>query len=145
MVILMFMDKRTKQGNRWLGQILGLREFILNCEKERLELLAAENPSAFYEILPYAYVLGVSDVWASRFESLIIPQPDWYVSSRSYGSSFSAWLWWGSFHHSFRNFSSAASYIEPKGSSGHGGGSIGGFGGGGFSGGGFGGGGGGSW
>lgn len=146
MVILMFMDKRTQQGNRWLGQILGLREFILNCEKERLELLAAKNPSAFYEILPYAYVLGISDVWASRFEQLIIPQPDWYVSSAYYGNTFSAWIWWGSFHRSFRNFSSAASYIEPKGTSGSGGARIGGgFSGGGFSGGGFGGGGGGSW
>ena len=145
MVILMFMDKRTKQGNRWLGQILGLRDFILNCEKDRLELLVAENPSAFYEILPYAYVLGISDVWASRFEKLIIPQPDWYVSSTHYGNTFSAWLWWGSFHRSFHSFSSAASYIEPKGSSGVGGAKIGGIGGGGFSGGGFGGGGGGSW
>lgn len=146
MVILMFMDKRTELGNRWLGQILGLREFILNCEKERLELLVADNPSAFYEILPYAYVLGISDVWASRFEKLIIPQPEWYVSSTHYGNTFSAWIWWGSFHRSFHSFSSAASYIEPKGSSGVGGGRIGGFGGGGgFSGGGFGGGGGGSW
>lgn len=145
MIILMFMDKRTKQGNRWLGQILGLRDFILNCEKDRLELLVAENPSAFYEILPYAYVLGISDVWASRFEKLIIPQPDWYVSSTHYGNTFSAWLWWGSFHRSFHSFSSAASYIEPKGSSGVGGAKIGGIGGGGFSGGGFGGGGGGSW
>lgn len=145
LMILMFMDKRTEQGNRWLGQILGLRDFILNCEKERLELLAKENPSAFYEVLPYAYVLGVSDVWANRFEKLIIPQPDWYVSSTYYGNTFTTWIWWSSFHRSFHNFASAASYVEPKGNSGSGGGRIGGFSGGGFSGGGFGGGGGGSW
>lgn len=144
--LLMFMDKRTKQGNRWLGQILGLKEFILTCEKERLELLAQENPSAFYDILPYAYVLGVSDVWAKKFESIILPQPQWYDSSMYDGRAFTTWIWWSSFNRSFHNVSSAATYVEPSGNSGFGGGSIGGgFSGGGFSGGGFGGGGGGSW
>lgn len=144
--ILMFMDKRTKQGNRWLGQILGLKDFILQCEKDRLELLVEENPSAFYDILPYAYVLGVSDVWAKKFESLIVPTPDWYDYHGYYNGHFSTYLWWGYFHHSFHHVSTAASYVEPKGGSGIGGGSIGGgFSGGGFSGGGFGGGGGGSW
>lgn len=143
--LLMFMDKRTQQGNRWLGQILGLRDFILTCEKDRLELLVHENPSAFYDILPYAYVLGVSDVWAKKFESLIVPQPEWYASDYSYGMHFSTWIWWSSFHRSFHNVSAAATYVE-SGMSGVGGGSIGGgFSGGGFSGGGFGGGGGGSW
>lgn len=144
--ILMFMDKRTKQGNRWLGQILGLREFIVSCEKERLEMLVAENPEAFFHVLPYAYVLGVSDVWADKFEDLIIAQPQWYVGP-AYGDTFSAWLWWNHFNRSFYRMSNAISYVESSGSrsGGVGGGSIGGFGGGGFSGGGFGGGGGGSW
>lgn len=147
LLILMFMDKRTKQGNRWLGQILGLREFIVSCEKERLELLVAQDPQAFFHILPYAYVLGVSDVWANKFEGLITAMPSWYVGP-GYGNSFSSWIWWSSFHHSFARMSEAVSYVEPKGTSGgFGGGRIGGFGGGGggFSGGGFGGGGGGSW
>lgn len=144
--VLMFMDKRTKQGNRWLGQILGLRDFILHCEKDRIELLAKENPSAFFDVLPYAYVLGVSDVWAEKFEDLIIPQPDWYDSANYY-DGFTAWIWWRSFHRSFHHISRSMTYSEPQqgGSFGSGGGSFGGFSGGGFSGGGFGGGGGGSW
>lgn len=143
--ILMFMDKRTEQGNRWLGQILGLKDFILQCEKDRLELLVEENPSAFYDILPYAYVLGVSDVWAKKFEDIIIPRPDWYAYDGYYGGNFSTWIWWGYFNRSFQNVSTSAVHVDVKGS-GIGGGSIGGgFSGGGFSGGGFGGGGGGSW
>lgn len=146
LLVLMFMDKRTKQGNRWLGQILGLREFILHCEKDRIELLARENPSAFFDVLPYAYVLGVSDVWASKFEDLIIPQPEWYVSANYY-DGFTSWIWWNSFHRSFHHISRSMTFSEPQqgGSFGSGGGSFGGFSGGGFSGGGFGGGGGGSW
>lgn len=140
---MMFMDKRTKQGNLWLGQILGLKEFILTCEKEKLELLVHENPTAFFDILPYAYVLGVSDVWSKKFENIIMSAPTWYQSSSYHGDVFSTYLWWSYFHHSFRNVSSATTYVAHS-TSGVGGGSIGGFGGG-FSGGGFGGGGGGSW
>lgn len=146
-LLMIFMDKRTKQGSRWLGQILGLKEFIISCEKDQIELLANENPTAFFDVLPYAYVLGISDIWVKKFEHIIIPEPDWY---RGYGygngNVFMTMLWWNHFHYCFRDISSAASYTPPS-TTGRGGGSFGGggFGGGGFSGGGFGGGGGGSW
>ncbi len=143
MIMMAFMDKRTKQGNEWLGQILGLKEFILTAEKDRLELLVKDDPSAFYHILPYAYVLGISDTWSDKFEDLIIEQPDWYESTMPY-PSFSSIYWWHRFNRSFHAMSASASYI-PQAKGGSGGGSIGGIsGGGGFSGGGFGGGGGGS-
>lgn len=142
LLVSIFMHKRTPQANRWLGQILGLREFIMTCEKERLEYLVHDQPNMFFHILPYAYVLGVSDVWAKKFESMVITQPQWYHSTY-HGTTFSTWLWWSSFHRAFRHTNQAFTYVEPKSSgTGFGGGS---FGGGGFSGGGFGGGGGGSW
>lgn len=148
--VMLFMDKRTKLGNQWLGQILGLREFILTCEKDRLEMLVQDNPSAFYDVLPYAYVLGVSDVWAKKFENIVMQAPSWYVGSYGPNDVFVSMLWWNHFHHSFRNISSAAAFHpEIKGGSGGGGFSGGGFSGGGFgggfSGGGFGGGSSGSW
>lgn len=144
-IMMMFMDKRSPQGNRWLGQILGLKEFIENCEKDRIELLAKDNPYAFFDILPYAYVLGVSDTWVKKFETIVLPYPDWYDGYES-GHVFASMLWWNHFHYCFRDISKAAVYVPPA-KSGSGGGSFGsgGFGGGGFSGGGFGGGGGGSW
>lgn len=147
--IMLFMDKRTKRGNEWLGQILGLKDFIMNCEKDRLELLVEDNPSAFYDILPYAYVLGVSDVWAKKFEHIVMQAPSWYVGDYDHGNIFVSMLWWNHFHHTFRNISTAAAFQpEIKGGSGGGisGGGFGGGGfGGGFSGGGFGGGSSGSW
>lgn len=145
LLLMIFMDKRSKQSSIWLGQILGLREFIMSCEKDRLELLAKDDPTAFYDILPYAYVLGVSDVWVKKFESIAVVQPDWY---RGYDNSgmFTTMLWWNHFHYCFNDISHAASYVPaPKGGSGGGSFGGGGFSGGGFSGGGFGGGGGGSW
>lgn len=146
MIMMMFMDKRSKQGNVWLGQILGLKEFILSCEKDRIELLVKDDPYAFFDILPYAYVLGVSDTWVKKFEDIAIPYPSWYEGYDD-GRVFTSMLWWSHFHYCFHDISKAATYVpQPKGGSGGGSFGSGGFGGGGgFSGGGFGGGGGGSW
>lgn len=142
---MLFMNKRTKQGNMWLGQILGFKDFILSCEKDRLELLVHDNPTVFYEILPYAYVLGVSDVWSKKFESINVMEPSWYRSS--YGNDvFTTTMFYRHFNRCYNDISHASTYIPPT-TSGKGGGSFGGGGSsfGGFSGGGFGGGGGGSW
>lgn len=145
-LLMIFMDKRTKQGNRWLGQILGLKEFIISCEKDQIELLAKDDPMSFFAVLPYAYVLGISDVWVKKFESIIIPAPGWYQGTGYNGDVFMTMLWWNHFHYCFSDISTAASYTpQPKGGSGGGTFGGGGFSGGGFSGGGFGGGGGGSW
>ncbi len=135
-------SKRSEIGNRWLGQILGLKNFIMEAEQDRLEMLAEEDPSYFYHILPYAYVLGISDVWSKKFEAINIPTPDWYTSYNT--STFTTILWMSHFNSTMHSFNSLSSSITPPSSS-SGGFGGGGFSGGGFSGGGFGGGGGGSW
>ena len=131
--------KRTKQGNKWLNEILGLKDFIEKAEHERLEMLVHDNPSYFYHVLPYAYVLGISDTWSKKFEKINISSPIWYSSYDN--RSFNTVYWTNRFYHSMNHLNSAASSIKPV-ESGSGGFSSSG---GGFSGGGFGGGSGGSW
>ena len=60
------------------NKILGFREFIKTVEKDKLEEIGAENPNYFYDVLPYAYVLDVTDVWCKKFESITIAPPTWY-------------------------------------------------------------------
>ena len=79
------MPKRTPEGSRLRQHALGLKKFLTGVEKPRLEALARTNPHYFYDILPFAYVLDVSDVWIKKFAGLTVPDPDWYE-----GSSFSA-------------------------------------------------------
>lgn len=136
------MGRRTQIGSEWYGQILGLKRFIEVAEQSRIEALVEETPEIFYDILPYAYVLGVTDVWSKKFESIAIQQPDWYISSQP---NFTSYYMWHSLSRSMNTLqSSMVSIPAPTASSG--GGSFGsGGGGGGFSGGGFGGTGGGSW
>jgi uncharacterized membrane protein len=95
-----------------------------------------DNPEYFYNILPYAYVLGVSDKWIKNFEGITLKQPDWY-----YGPSFTSMTMYHFMHHAMPM---AQQVMTAKPNSNGSGGSFGG-GGGGFAGGGFGGGGGGSW
>ena len=145
-ILLSNMSRRTRQGTRWYGQILGLKRFIETAEKDRLIMLAEETPSIFYDILPFAFTLGITDVWSKKFRDIYIEQPDWY---RTQGSpNFTSMYMWSSLNRSINTMRPAMTSIPgPTGKSG-GGGSFGGggfSGGGGSSGGGFGGAGGGSW
>jgi uncharacterized membrane protein YgcG len=136
-----FIRKRTPQGDIWFGKILGLKNFINVAEKDRILTLVNENPSYFYSILPFAYVLGVTDKWIKNFEGIAIEPPTWY-----YGHGmFTPMLFAMSFNNAMSRFSSQMVSSPPQRGSGGGFGGGGGFSGGGFSGGGGGGGGGGSW
>lgn len=139
----LFIDKRTTYGNRLKGEILGLKHFIEVAEKDRIEMLMKDNPYLFYDILPYAYVLGLADVWEEHFKALTIPQPTYYYGSA--GVDFTTLYFFSRLHHSFTYLEKGFAPI-PSAAKGTVGGNFGNFsGGGGFSGGGFGGGGGGSW
>lgn len=144
-IFSMLMYKRTKKSAELLGKLLGFKEFIRISETDRLKLLVEENPEYFYNVLPYAYIFGLSDSWAKKFESIAIEPPTWYNSGMRY-STFNAWIFMNTFNNCTNAFSQNIA-VPPANSGGAGGiGGLGGFGGGGgFSGGGFGGGGGGGW
>lgn len=132
-LFMFFGSKRTKAGNQVYGQILGFKEFIKKAELDRLKMLVEENPGYYYDIMPYAYVLGLSDQWIENFETMHMPEPDWYSGRDPFGDAI--------FYSMVRSANACATPPETSG----GGSSGGGFSGGGFSGGGSGGGGGGAW
>jgi len=147
--ISLFMRKRTKRGNELLGRLLGFKNFLERAEKDHIERLVEENPAYFYNVMPYAYVLGVTDKWAKNFEGMALRPPDWYHDSYGPADPFSPLVFQAAMFRSMMIMRSNMAYRPaPQGNSnsGFGGGFGGGsFGGGGFSGGGFGGGGGRSW
>ena len=144
-VFVVLMKARTEKGAKWQGQILGFRDFIRNAEYDRLKLLSDKDPEYFYNVMPYAYVMGMSTKWAKKFDNIEVRQPGWY-STYSAGDFIFTALWYDSMMRSctrgFAGSISDATAIDLGGDVGDFGG---GFGGGGFSGGGFGGGGGGAW
>lgn len=74
---------RTEAYVEKLNQIVGFRDFILLTEKDKLEAMLEENPELYYQVLPYAIVLGVSDIWENKFANLTIAPPSWTTHSYS--------------------------------------------------------------
>ena len=62
-----------------LEKILGFRRFLETAEKERLEALLEENPNYFYNILPYAQVLNITDKWANKFQGIEVDKSPYYT------------------------------------------------------------------
>ncbi len=139
--------QRTDSGLEWYGRILGLKNFIEKVELEKLKMLVEETPTYFYSVLPYAYVLGLSDKWAKQFESIAIEPPSWYYGSgwSTFSTVYFTSMMMGSLSNAQRSMIMNNTSSGDGFGGGFGGRGGGGFSGGGFSGGGFGGGGGGSW
>ncbi|MGL4402634.1 MAG: DUF2207 family protein, partial [Fusobacteriaceae bacterium] len=130
--------KRTDEYSKILGEVRGFKQFLLTAEKDKLEMLIDENPSYFYNILPYTLVLGVSDKWADKFRDLVKEPPVWYHSTG--GNLFTLALFMSAFNGSLTSLRGNM-YSTPPSNRGPGGSSMGG----GSAGGGAGGGGGSSW
>ena len=143
-VMLPYAGARTDFGIDVLGRVLGFRQFLQLAKKEQLEMLLEQNPSYYYDILPYAQVLDVSDIWEKKFKNMLTEPPSWYYGP---GVDYSrAGFGMNSFYTKLSHNTTSSPSSSGGGSSGGGGGfSGGGFSGGGSSGGGSGGGGGGRW
>ena len=126
--------KRTEYGHSRLEYLLGLKNFINEAEMDKLRQMIDDNPEYFYNILPYAIVLGVEKKWAGKMDGIVVPPPDYYktASGMPVSSGFATV--------SILRCISRTGFVMSVGKSSGSGGS-----GGGFSGGGAGGGGGGSW
>lgn len=143
-----FIRKRTDEGHEILQKIKGFKSFLEDEEKENIEALVEFNPSYFYNILPYAYVLGVSDAWIKKFEDIVIPPPNWYKGVTTGLTTYSKITYLHFINNTLRSTTKAVSSAQHSSSgSGYSTGTLrgGGYSGGGFSGGGSGGGGGGCW
>ncbi len=148
LVALAFTAHRVASSTEYrvkvMGELLGLREFIKTAELPRLKMLVDENPSYFYDVLPYAMVFGLSDKWVKQFASIDMESPDWYRCDTSMGIMSTAYLASSITSSITNNITSsiAKASVDPSSSE-----SSGGYSGGGssYSGGGGGGGGGGSW
>lgn len=146
------MSKRTEYSTDLIGKLLGFKDFIAKAELPMIKSLVEENPSYFYDILPYAYVFGLTDKWVKNFEGIEMAAPSWYTAADSgmYNMAFPLYMTAAMNNMNAQikdsmqqNIATSLADSSDSGGSFFSGG--GGFGGGGFSGGGFGGGGGGAW
>ena len=87
-----FFEQYTKKGLEYLGRLRGLKQYIEVAEKDMMEAMVKENPTLFYDVLPYAYVLGVSDVYMKKFESIPLQSPTWLLTDNILSLYMTIWL-----------------------------------------------------
>jgi len=72
------MPAKTMAGVQACRECLGFKRFVHKAEKDRIRVLAKEDPTIFGRLLPFAMVLGAADLWAARFHDLLVQPPNWY-------------------------------------------------------------------
>lgn len=72
------MPARTELGSKALSECLSFKRFVEKAEKQRIAVLAKEDPTIFGRLLPYAMVLGCADTWAEKFKELLVAPPEFY-------------------------------------------------------------------
>ena len=87
-----YFEQYTAKGREYLGRLRGLKQYIEVAEKDMMEAMVKENPTLFYDVLPYAYVLGVSDVYMKKFESIPLESPTWIVTDNTHSLYMTIWL-----------------------------------------------------
>ncbi|MDE7082321.1 MAG: DUF2207 domain-containing protein [Clostridia bacterium] len=72
-------DLRTPEQLKNYARICGFKRFLLLAERAKLEALVEENPEYFYEVLPYCYILGITEKLKKRYDRIIMDGPGWYL------------------------------------------------------------------
>lgn len=122
-----FKNLADEYDDKWrevIGKIQGFKHNLEIVEGEKLKKLVDEDPEYFYNILPYAYVFGITQKFVKKFEGLTIP----------YNSNFGTTVdiyYCMALHSTFRNYARVPDSYKGKGFGGGGGSVGGGFGGGG--------------
>lgn len=72
-------DIRTPKSAELYGKICAFKTFLRDAEIDRLETLVEENPNYFFDILPYCYVLKMTDTLKAKFDRISLDGPSWYL------------------------------------------------------------------
>lgn len=91
-IVLKKFNGRTRYGNEILGEILGFKEFLEKAEKEKLEELVFQDSDYFYNMLPFAYVLEVSDKWIKKFKDISPKVQNRYFEDSLTNKNFEAFM-----------------------------------------------------
>lgn len=71
--------RRTELGRQNGCQILGLRDYLKTVSREDIQRIQANDPEYFYNMVPYAMVLGVDKAFARQFGRKKLPQCPYFA------------------------------------------------------------------
>ena len=73
------MSNRTMYGRRIYSELMSYKEKLMNCSTEKVQIIGEEY---IYKILPFAFVLGISDKWMDKFDNEKHNKPDWFIADK---------------------------------------------------------------
>ena len=76
LILVLLMIRKNNFGEQIIAKIRGFKNYLETAEKNQIEDQVNKNPNYFYDILPYAYVLGVSKAWIDKFQNIPMPATD---------------------------------------------------------------------
>lgn len=76
------MKSRSKANAALTGKVQGLQHWIEEASKEEIAEQSSSDKNYYFRIMPYAFVLNDSRVFAGKFEYVKLEQPSWY---KAYG------------------------------------------------------------
>ncbi len=92
MAMSFFMRKKNKIGTRASSELKGFRQFIKLAKTNQIRHLLDEDPGYFEKTMSYALAFGLLKNWASKFDKLNIPPPNWYSNPGLSGTNFNGTL-----------------------------------------------------
>jgi len=78
------MRKKTGYNTEIFAKIIGFKKFLKKASKEDLQKLTNENPEYFYNVLPYAYALGMGNKLIKKFDDIYLQSPKWFRGDLEY-------------------------------------------------------------
>lgn len=91
-IFIRVMPKRTAYGNKMLGRINGFKLYLETISPEEITKKMKDNPNFYYDMLPYAYVLGILKGWIKKFEKIDVKKPKWSNKKPFHFSSFNTFI-----------------------------------------------------
>lgn len=72
---------RTRENLEYYGRIDSFKRFLLEAEQEKLELLVEDDPDWFYDILPFCYILKITEKLKPKFDRIMLDGPSRYLGN----------------------------------------------------------------
>lgn len=90
--VILFMDRRTLYGRNLYVKLLTLRQFIRHANNDQLIRHLNKDPYYFEDMLPYAYIFDIVDIWGKKFTSIPLQAPPWYFHPNAEAQSTIYWM-----------------------------------------------------
>ena len=75
---------RTLFGNKKLAEINAFKIGLLSMSEKELEEKINDNSNYFYDMMPYAIVLGITNEWLIKGKNIIKERPYWHISKEQF-------------------------------------------------------------